>query len=262
MKYMLNCLWALVILAALATVSGAPQRGQLVAEGHLVAGHEGRVIYDPNERQWAFVPNEPITDGKGTLPAEEKTALLSCSVLEQMIRLAGEQKAMDVRLWAMTTEYRGRNYLFSLYFLPMRETAPEPSKPDPSQSGQAEEPQKESILPSEILEMMQRNRAPDLRRLDELVVVSTDRNLIHRTGMIERSGEDFVFRPDAFGQNVAEASYRLLPCRTLEATQRTLQRTPDRGRYVVSGVVTEFEGQTYLLPRRAVRTYTHGNFTP
>ena len=262
MKCMLRTMWALMMCAAVAGAFGASQRDRPIAEGHLIAGVEGRMVYDPNEMQWAFVPNEPITDGKGHLSADEKTALLACSVLEQMIRLAGEQKAMDVRLWAMATEYRGHNYLFSLYFLPMREAAAEPLKPDPSQSDETEETQNESILPSEILEMMQRNRAPDLRRLDELVVVSTDRNLIHRTGMIERSGESFAFRPDAFGQNVAEASYRLLPCRTLEAIQRTLQRTPGRQRYVVSGVVTEFEGRTYLLPRRAVRTYTHGNFTP
>ena len=36
---------------------------------------------------------------------------------------------------------------------------------------------------------------------------------------------------------------------------------PGRERYNVSGLVTEYKGKTYMLLRRASRTYTNGNFT-
>ena len=166
----------------------------------------------------------------------------------------------------MVTDYRGQNYLYALYFLPVRaepDVAPvEVDKPDES-AATVPATEKESVLPDEILQMMQRNRIPDLTRLDEIAIVSADRNLIHRTGRIQSDADDaFVFTQDGFGQNVGQASYRLLPSTALELIRRDMQRTSGRVRYVVSGVTTEFEGQAYLLIRRAVRTYTHGNFTP
>lgn len=258
--------WNILLMAAAglaACASGAPQRGRPVEEGYLAAGTEGRIAKEPNSVYWAFYPTVEITDGKGILPADKGVSLLPCSGLEQMVRLAGEAKTLDVRLWAMTTEYRGTNYLYSLYFLPMRATEESAAKPtEPAAPKAAESGEKESVLPSEILQMIQRNRVPDLKRLDELVTVSSDRNMIHRTGVM-RGGEDgFLFAGDAFGQNMGQGAYRLLPCRALETMERTMQRTPGRQRYVVSGVETGFEGTEYLLLRRAVRTFTHGNFTP
>ena len=262
MRYVPSQIAAILLLAATGYAAVEPQRGRLVAEGHLVAGAEGRVVYDPNESRWSFYPTASITDGKGLLPAGQGVVLLAGSVMEQMGQLAGDEKRMDVRLWAMVTEYRGRNSLYSLYFLPMRDTVEAPAAPAEPKTAESGQRQRESVLPTEILQMIERNQAPDLRRLDELVVVTTDRNLIHRTGIISPLEDGYVFVPDAFGHNVSGRSYHLLSCRTLEATQRAMQRGAGRQRYVVSGVLTEFEGRTYLLLRRAVRSYTHGNFTP
>ena len=59
--------------------------------------------------------------------------------------------------------------------------------------------------------MIEKNPIPDLKRLDELVVVTSDRNLIHRMGMMQGTESDFSFKPDAFGQNVGEASIICFP---------------------------------------------------
>lgn len=270
MKTNWNILLTAVVSGLVAGAMGAPQRGRPVEEGFLAAGTEGRIVNDSNSLCWTFYPKVEITDGKGILPAEKGVELLPCSGLEQMAQLAGEARTLQVRLWAMATEYRGTNYLYSLYFLPMRATAEEtpakPAKPAepaaPTAPAAAGSGEKESVLPSEILQMIRRNRVPDLKRLDELVVVSNDRNLIQRTGLMQGVEDGFVFAGDAFGQNVGQGSYRLLPCRALEAMERSMQRTPGRQRYVVSGVATEFAGTEYLLLRRAVRTFTNGNFTP
>ena len=241
----------------------ATPKGRMIEEGFLVAGVEGRVAKDPNER-WVFYPAAAITDGKAELSAEMGVLLLPCSVLEQMIGLAGQEQAIEVRLWAMVTGYRAVNYLYSLYFLPMKAAA-EPSQIQSieSETPTAEtKPRKESVLPSEILQMIEKNPIPDLKRLEELVVVTSDRNMIHRMGLVEGGEGDFVFRPDAFGQNVDRGVYYVLPSRELEEVQRNLQKSFGRQRYVVSGVITGCQGKNYVLVRRAVRTFTHGNFTP
>lgn len=261
-------LFAFIVILSCAGLSGAaaPSGVRLMPEGYLVAGVEGRVAKDSDKAEWAFFPAAEITDGRGMFAAEKAVTLLPCSTLEQIAQLAGDEQTINVRLWAMVTDYRGQNYLYALYFLPVRavsDAAPvEADKPDePAPTAPATK--KESVLPDEILQMMQRNRIPDLKRLDEITAVSADRNLIHRTGRIQSDADDeFVFTQDGFGQNVARQEHRLLPSTAMDRIRRDMQRTPGRVRYVVSGVMTEFEGQAYLLIRRAVRTYTHGNFTP
>lgn len=250
-----------VLFAGLGMASVTPHVRPL-EEGYLVAGTEGRLAREAETDQWAFFPIDQIVDGKeGLLPAGQGILLLPCSVLDQMVQLAGDESTMSVRLWALVTECRGTNYLYGLHFLPMKAQAE--ATPSPPAEPTPVEPQaKESVLPREILQMIQHNRIPDLKRLDEIVVASADRNLIHRTGQLQAADDGFVFTPDAFGQNVGQGDYRLLPGKALEGIQRAMQRTSGRQRYVVSGVTTVFEGQTYLLVRRAVRTYTHGNFTP
>ena len=133
---------AAIIAGLAAAVYAAPQKGRPVEEGYLVAGAEGRIVKDPNENRWAFYPAVPITDGKGKLSAEKGVSLLPCSVLEQMIQLAGDEHAIEVRLWAMVTSYRAENYLYSLYFLPMKtpveSTPPKPAEPETPKARRSE----------------------------------------------------------------------------------------------------------------------------
>lgn len=264
MKQLRWILSAAILAAAAMAAYAAPHKGRPVEEGYLVAGAEGRIVKDPNENRWVFYPAVAITDGKGKLSAEKGVSLLPCSVLEQMVQLAGDEHSIEVRLWAMVTDCRAENYLYSLYFLPMKTPVePSPPKPvEPEKPKAQETAEKESVLPSEILQMIEKNPIPDLKRLDELVVVTSDRNLIHRMGMIQGTEGDFSFKPDAFGQNIDEGVYHLLPCRALEEIQRNRQEALGRHRYIVSGVVTGFQGKNYFLLRRATRTFTHGNFTP
>jgi hypothetical protein len=142
----------------------------------------------------------------------------------------------------------------------VEQAPPKPAEPEKPKT--QETAQKDSVLPSEILQMIEKNPIPDLKRLDELVVVTSDRNLIHRMGMMQGTEGDFTFKPDAFGQNIDEGVYYLLPSKAIEEIQRNRLKAPGRQRYIVSGVVTSFQGKNYFLLRRAVRTFTHGNFTP
>ena len=69
-----------------------------------------------------------------------------------------------------------------------------------------------------------------------------------------------MFVPDAFGWNVGKTRYELLPCGVLEQALQTQAASPERIRFSVAGLVTEFKGKKYLLLQRTIRAYGHGNF--
>jgi hypothetical protein len=71
-----------------------------------------------------------------------------------------------------------------------------------------------------------------------------------------------VFIPYALGLNVSEEYYELLPCRTLELALQRQAVAPEAIRFNVAGLVTEFKGRKLLLLQRAIRVYSHGNFSP
>ncbi len=253
----------LLLMAVFGAAVAAPQKGRAVEEGYLVAGAEGQVVQSGDGKGWVFTTQEPITDGKGQMPSDKGVLLLPCSTLEQMAGLVKDAAPLEVRVWAVVTEHRGKNYLYCLYFLPLKEQPDaQPEAPAPQESAPAAEKEKESVLPTEILQMIQKNAIPDLKRLNELVVVTGDRNLIGRTGLVQATGAVVEFKADAFGQNVGEGTFELLACKPLEEVLRAATRTPGRQRYIVSGVMTQYAGKNYLLLRRATRTFTHGNFTP
>jgi len=69
-----------------------------------------------------------------------------------------------------------------------------------------------------------------------------------------------VFLPYALGRNLSRERYVLLPCATLEQAVERQARMPDRIRFNVAGLVTEFQGRKYLLLQRAAFVYNYGNF--
>jgi hypothetical protein len=91
-------------------------------------------------------------------------------------------------------------------------------------------------------------------------VPSNDYNIVSKTGFVIVTGDIKSFRIDSLGRNVNNTSYILLPCRNLEWYEKVKYDIPGRRRYMVSGIVTEYEGRKYLLIQRLVRTYNNGNF--
>ncbi|RKY10654.1 MAG: hypothetical protein DRP56_00390 [Planctomycetota bacterium] len=241
----------------------------MVEEGAFFEGIEGLLKKEPKTDRWQFVPDEPIviTD-KITVPAGAPLEMLPCSVLEQMTALAGEENQLRIELSALITRYRHSNYLFSVFFLPIKngvEPPEQPAEPDPNETEKAEpdKPQEpESIIPTAILKQMKANKAPDLKKFQQIAEVTGDVHLIGRSGFLSKTKDGYTFSPDGFGRNIDSKQFVLLDNAMLAAAERQMAREPGRERYNVSGLVTEYNGKTYMLLRRASRTYTHGNFTP
>ncbi|MCD6174450.1 MAG: hypothetical protein J7K65_01610 [Planctomycetes bacterium] len=253
-----------------ASVFGAVKKTPMpfVEEGAFFDGVEGLLKKTPDTDSWRFVPDEPIviTD-KITIPAGTPLEMLPCSVLEQMTTLAGEENQIHIELSALFTNYKHKNYLFSVYFLPIKDdTEPleSPAEPDPDKPEKAEpEPQEpESIIPTEILKQIKANKAPDLKKFQQIAQVTGDIHLIGRAGYLSKANGSYTFSPDGFGRNIDSKQFILLGNSMLAAAEKQMAAEPGQERYSISGLVTEYKGKTYMLLRRANRTYTHGNFTP
>jgi len=260
----------LLIVATGACVFGADQKPvptTVIEDGFFIVAEPGLLTKEAGVDKWNFIPDESIElSEKSTFPAGCALPLLPCSVLEQITGLAGEEDQLRVELSALFTEYKHKNYLFSVYFLPIRDDV---AQPPPEEAKEATEKVTEekpavedSIIPAEILQQIKANKSPDLKKFMQIAEVTGDTNLIGRAGYLSESEKMPVFLPDAFGMKVNKKEFTLLPNSTLADAEKELARMPGQQRFNVSGLVTTYKGQTYMLLRRANRTYTHGNFTP
>jgi len=181
-----------------------------------------------------------------------------------------------------------RNYIFPLNFIPitsvkepMSDTKPdkgEDKEPDDPKSiipqeakdlletsekksgTDPDKPKSDSIIPQNIMEKFKVKRVEDLSRWKKNTVVKKDASLTNRTGFITQGQGHKIFAIDAMGRKVDDAAFRLLPCETLQWAENDIVTSPGRNRYKVSGTITMFKGEYYMLLQRTVKTYNHGNF--
>ena len=263
-------------------------------EGSMVSAVNGKLTKAAESNRWFFTAEVNITDGRGTIKAGEPTEMLPSGTLEQMTSLAADDEAIHVRLWARITRYcnrnmlidklpsrkfanrkapnkqgldskflgeklLNRNFLFPIYFVPLSNIdETEEQKDRTGDTGSSDE---ESIIPADVLEQLQPKRVVNLAKLDDMLETEGDVICANRTGFVIIDDSTKVFTIDGLGRNVDDLHFKLLPCETLEATEKKLVDTPIvRQRFRVSGTVTMYEGQRYMLLQRTTRTYSHGNF--
>ncbi|MBW8016993.1 MAG: hypothetical protein FVQ82_12475 [Planctomycetes bacterium] len=182
-----------------------------------------------------------------------------------------------------------RNYIFPMNFIPITTvkenvTAAKPgknesAKPDdpksiipqeakdllqPSEKKPVEaapdDLKSDSIIPKEIMEKFKLKRVENLSKWKKNIIVMKDASLTNRTGFITQGDGYKIFTIDAMGRKVDDTAFKLLPCETLQRAEKDIVTSPGRNRYKVSGTITMFKGQYYMLLQRTVKTYNHGNF--
>lgn len=84
--------------------------------------------------------------------------------------------------------------------------------------------------------------------------------VVERPGRIERDGDGlaFAFNYDPAAQQMRRL--RLLPCQLLETIE--YEMTGGYEDFIVSGEVTRYRGENYLLLRKVLRRMAHGNLSP
>jgi len=274
-------------------------RKTLLRDGFVLTGVDGKLtgadsndiwFQDSNEgcHGWFFEFDSDISDDKAVVKAGTSLKLLPSAALEKMTADVEKHSAATYRLWGRVTKYKGKNFIFPIYFLPLGET----KKPPPSTSQESRkkagpainDPNDVLTIPKEILDKLKTRRIIRPEQLKKGLELKQDSILADRTGFIsscvirdayrvkekrkEEKGKtqyairntqcEFVF--DALGRNVQQILLRLLPCQTLEWAERRQSAEADRLRFKIAGILTKYKGNHYLLLERTTRVYSHGNF--
>ena len=84
-------------------------------------------------------------------------------------------------------------------------------------------------------------------------------SLIGRSGRLVREGDAWLFTFDSDQPGQSDDAFRLLPNKNLEFMAEAAESNFAGLRFVVSGEITEFEGQNFLLVRAVIRPLDAGN---
>jgi hypothetical protein len=65
---------------------------------------------------------------------------------------------------------------------------------------------------------------------------------------------------DSIGQNIGDVSLKALPTQALELAEIIQIQSPEKVRFIISGLLTKYKGEYYILLQRSSRTYNYQNF--
>ena len=264
----------------------------LLRDGISLKAVAGKLVAsDSNDDAWFFELSSPVSDNGVVIEAGKKIELLPSSSLEMMIDNAKTHSSATYQLWnAKITKYKGKNYIFPSVFFPVHPLSDtQASEKSDSAESTAEEIDNQKInsadsndilsMPTEIIEQF--NQARNLmneagqriadsnfvtideiqRELERKRQLNPDTVLLDENAIFVRDAkEGLKFTSDTYGRNVDLASLRLLPCEVLEVTELKQSASPETLRFKISGTVTKYKGNDYLLLYKATQIYSFGNF--
>jgi hypothetical protein len=233
----------------------------LLRDGAIVNSIDGTLT--SADDTWFFQTESALTDGRNTLEPPVQLQLLPSAVLQRLIADANDRVNPEYRIWARVTTYKQQNYLFCVYFLPLARSgqAEEPKSPVAPEP-QIASPNDIVSLPPEVAALLQKSeKARPARPAARQVSLEKDWTLVNRTGRIDVNDSNAILTLDAFGENVSDRSFVLLPCQELELAEKIQQRTPEKIMLKVTGIVTTFRDRNYMLLQNVTRVFSNGNFT-
>lgn len=269
----------------------------LLRDGFVLMGVDGKLIGPDSNDVWFFELASDVNDYRTVIKAGTRLELLPSSALEKMTVDKKMRTTAAYRLWnSRVTKYRGRNFIFPNFFLPLGKAKKPPQKqdrstdtvsePEPGRELAVDDPNDVLAMPREVIEKLRARREkttirkqpiadsneisveesqpateeeklPDAQRYNQ----SFDSVFVDRTALLVEEDEGrLTFVPDALGRNVQKLSLHLLPCAALELTELKQAAEPDKVRFKIAGIMTTYKGDNYLLLEKATRTYSHGNF--
>jgi hypothetical protein len=269
----------LAFILVMAVPNAITAQENLLKEGFVLRSVDGQLIGPDRNDVCFFEFSSDVNDYETVIKAGTKLELLPSSGLEKVItdmktRSAATYRLLDGRI----TKYKGRNFIFPKYFLPLSKTKEqEPQAPPKSEEDKSPEPkiaisEPNDILtvPPEVLEKLKVSRSEIASRgrpradSNEFTIERTrnkDSVLVDRTAfLVEGNDGRPIFVLDALGRNMQHTSLKLLPCEVLELTERRQARMTGPVRFRIAGIRTEYKGESYLLLHKATRIYNHGNF--
>ncbi len=229
----------------------------LLPEGTVIVDWEGYLT--KNGTWWTIAPQTP--------EGEPPTKILPNINLEIMTRsMAGKATPIRFSVSGEMTAFQGQNYLLARFIRRVVPTA-DPPRPVSADADSDAETNGVPPPPAEDVIAMLRNRQP------RTVVPAATRpagsrltgNLpgpsvrpdgsafAQRPGRITRDEQWWNFAFETDHPDSDEPMIRLLPGRGLELMIRITEETRDGLVLLVSGELTQFRGENYLLPRGVLR---------
>jgi len=229
-------------------------------DGFGLAGVDGKLT--STDGKWFFEFDSEVSDDTGQILAGSIIELLPSTALEKITADAQKRSDANYRLWGNVTKYRGSNFIFPIYFLPV---SPAEDQNKPGESSKVKvainEPNDVLAIPEEIVGKLKSRRVLRQEQLKEGLQLKQDYVLTDRTALLDRraDGQSEVIL-DALGRNIPQISFRLLPCEVLERAQQEQSAEADPVRFKIAGILTQYKGEYYLLLQKAIQAYSHENF--
>lgn len=263
------------LLLASTGVAARRNEPKVLREGIVLESVDGDLIGPDANDTWHFELSADANNVDGKIAAGTRFELLPSVRLESLIADVNDRLDPTYRLTATVTRFQKQNFLFPSYYLPLSKLKSDEAEPAeanqpavPEEIQAAERSGAELAIPPEVLEKLQGRAVPAIRRgtpADPNAAPQRKklgRVIVNWVGVITASNNRPVFLPYGFGWNVGEVYYKLLPCKTLEQVLQKQEAAVEPIRFNIVGLVTEFKGRKYLLLQRAIRVYSHGNFSP
>lgn len=248
-----------VFLSYAALCTGATRQTPL-RDSFGLTGVDGKV--STTNGKWFFELDSEVSDDTGQISAGAVVELLPSTALEKITADAQKRAEANYRLWGNVTKYKGSNFIFPIYFLPV---SPAEDQNKPVESSKVKiainEPNDVLAIPEEIIGRLKSRRVLRQEQLKEGLQLKQDYVLTDRTALLDKraDGQPKVIL-DAIGRNIPQISFRLLPCEVLERAQYEQSIEPDPIRFKIAGILTQYKGEYYLLLQKATRAYSHENF--
>jgi hypothetical protein len=282
---LLLTIFVILILTVTGRTEEMPREG-LLRDGFAINGVDGRINGRIGEG-WFFELDSDVIDDKIVAKKGTNIQILPSATLQRILDDMKIRHSDNYCIWGRATKYKGKNFIFPIYFLPLSKIEkPKPETPQapPEPNAQEQEPpgipepninEPNDILaiPQEIIEKIKTKRLEltklqdtDAAILDQASVEKLNRThrqdtvLADRTAFLDKQDGQLVFTLDALGRSVPKISLQLLPCEALELTERKQSAALEQPKFKIAGIMTEYQGQNYLLLQKATTVYNYGNF--
>ena len=142
---------AVLITIRLSTAGGsaaAPAAPALLRDGFVMQAVDGKLLSEPATGVFLFEPASDVNDFGTVVKAGTRLELLPSATLEKLATDAAGNPDSTYRLWGRVTKYKGKNYIFPIYFLPTTSVA-EPAKDQAQAQAVAPASDKPAVQPAD-----------------------------------------------------------------------------------------------------------------
>lgn len=241
---------------------------KLLPEGWTLVDRTGRL--EQKDHWWYFVFEPALGD--------RPIKLLPNAKQEQMVRTVIHSKTDVIfSVSGEMTVFQGENYLLARMAMRPPETLNSAPVESTSADQNANEPPPAEVSidasAEDVLSKM-KNLKPtqsivgfnEPRMFEDLKEATTGRSMIadgtpfiRRAGRLQEQGGWWMFSPESDHLDHPDFPLRLLPNKNTEMMVRTWSRDSIGLVFIVSGEITLYRSENYLLPRVAVRRIDSGN---